>query len=182
VTAARVVAVAAGARHGPLKPPREEIRLLEGLGVEGDAHLGQTVQHRSRKRWNPTLPNLRQVHLIATELLDELAERGFTVTHGQMGENVTTAGVDLLALPVGARLTLGGDGAEVEITGLRNPCRQLDGIQPGLMAATLDRDADGGLIRRAGVMGIVRGGGVVRLGDPIAVALPEGERMALGPV
>ncbi len=182
MTGGRVVAVAAGARHGPDKPPRDEIRLLEGLGVEGDAHLGQTVQHRSRKRWNPTLPNLRQVHLIASELLDELAERGFAVAPGRMGENVTTAGIDLLALPRGARLALGSEGAEVEVTGLRNPCVQLDRIQPGLMAATLDRDADGGLIRRAGVMGVVRGGGAVRLGDPIAVALPEGERVALAPV
>jgi len=149
-----------------------EITLLAGLGVEGDCHLGETVQHRSRVARDPTAPNLRQVHLIHAELLDELAEAGFDVWPGVLGENVTTRGIDLLGLPTGARLTLGGT-AQVEITGLRNPCTQLDGIAPGLMAATLDRDPDGTLVRKAGVMAIVARPGSVRAGDPIAVSLPR---------
>ena len=149
--------------------------------MEGDAHAGETVQHRSRKRWNPGLPNRRQVHLLAAELLAELNGRGFAVGPGEMGENVTTIGVDLLGLPTGARLRLGAD-AVVEVTGLRNPCVQLDRWQDGLMEATLDRDADGGLIRRAGVMGIVAEGGEVRPGDPVAVELPDGPHAPLKPV
>jgi hypothetical protein len=181
MTRGSVAAVAAGSKHGPRKPARASIRLLAGLGVEGDAHLGETVQHRSRRRWNPSLPNLRQVHLIGEELHDELRARGLAVEPGAMGENVLTRGVDLLALPRGARLTL-GEAAEVEVTGLRNPCRQLEGVAPGLMEATLDRDEDGALIRRAGVMGVVVAGGVVRAGDPVAVAVPAGATEPLAPV
>ena len=166
-----VMAVHARDGHGVGKTTRRSVRLLEGLGVEGDAHLGVTVKHRSRVAKDPTQPNLRQVHLIAAELHDELRGRGFAVGAGQMGENVTTAGIDLLALPVGARLRLGAE-AEVELTGLRNPCVQLDGIQPGLMKAVLDRDEDGRLIRRAGVMAVVRRSGVVMAGDPVLLALP----------
>ena len=160
---------------------RDSITLLEGLGVDGDAHLGETVQHLSRIRRDPTQPNLRQVHLVHAELHDELRDRGFELEPGQMGENVTTRGVDLLALPVGTRLRL-GDTALIEITGLRNPCKQLNGIQDGLMAATLDRGADGELIRRAGVMAIVITGGEVRPGDPIATELPAEPHRALEPV
>jgi MOSC domain-containing protein YiiM len=160
---------------------RDSITLLEGLGVDGDAHLGETVQHLSRIRRDPTQPNLRQVHLVHAELHDELRDRGFELEPGQMGENVTTRGVDLLALPVGTRLRL-GDTALIEITGLRNPCKQLNGIQDGLMAATLDRGADGELIRRAGVMAIVITGGQVRPGDPIATELPAEPHRALEPV
>jgi MOSC domain-containing protein YiiM len=163
------------------KPGRDSITLLEGLGVEGDAHLGETVQHLSRIRRDPTQPNLRQVHLVHAELHDELRDRGFELEPGQMGENVTTRGVDLLALPVGTRLRL-GDTALIEITGLRNPCKQLNGIQDGLMAATLDRDAAGELIRKAGVMAIVVTGGEVRPGDPIATELPAEPHRALEPV
>jgi MOSC domain-containing protein YiiM len=146
--------------------------------VEGDTHAGETVQHRSRVARDPSQPNLRQVHLIHSELHDELREDGFQVAPGQMGENVTTRGVDLLALPVGSRLLL-GDGALIEITGLRNPCKQLEGIQPGLMAATLDRDENGGLVRKAGVMAVVLEGGEVRPGDAIAVELPAAPHRAL---
>lgn len=160
---------------------RDSITLLEGLGVDGDAHLGETVQHLSRIRRDPTQPNLRQVHLVHAELHDELRDRGFELEPGQMGENVTTRGVDLLALPVGTRLRL-GDTALIEITGLRNPCKQLNGIQDGLMAATLDRGADGELIRKAGVMAIVITGGQVRPGDPIATELPAEPHRALEPV
>jgi len=166
-----VTAVSRDAAHAFSKPNQESIRLLAGLGVEGDAHLGTTVQHRSRVAQDPTQPNLRQVHLIHAELHDELRAAGFTVTAGDMGENVTTRGIDLLGLPVGARLHL-GESAVVEVTGLRNPCAQLDNFQPGLTAATLDRDADGNLIRKAGIMGIVLTGGDIRPGDPIRVTFP----------
>jgi MOSC domain-containing protein YiiM len=136
------------------------------------------VQHRSRKRWNPQLPNLRQVHLIHAELFDELRSKGFDVKPGELGENVTTLGIDLLGLPTGARLTL-GETAVVEITGLRNPCIQMDRFRPGLMAATLDKDADGKLIRKAGVMAIVLADGDVRPGDAITVMRPAGEHRPL---
>ncbi len=173
-----VTAVSLSAGHTMSKPNAKAIRLLAGLGVEGDAHSGETVKHRSRVARDPTQPNLRQVHLIHGELHDELRERGFALTPGQMGENVTTRGIDLLGLPVGTRLHLGDD-AIVEVTGLRNPCYQLNGIQEGLMAATLDRDSEGNLIRKAGVMSVVVSGGLVRPGDPIAVTLPAEPHRAL---
>jgi len=178
---ATVVAVASSATHTMSKPTRAVIRLLAGLGVEGDAHLGETVKHRSRVKRDPTRPNLRQVHLVHSELLDELRAGGFDLVPGEIGENVLTRGVDLLGLPTGARLRL-GDAAVVEITGLRNPCYQLDGIRPGLMKATLDRAADGSLIRKAGVMTIVLAGGEVRAGDPIRVELPALPHRRLEPV
>ena len=168
-------------QHQLSKAPVDAVRLVAGLGVEGDAHAGRTVQHRSRVRRDPTQPNLRQVHLIHAELHDELRERGFPVSAGDMGENVTTRGVDLLALPTGTRLVL-GDHAVVEVTGLRNPCTQLDGFQQGLMEAVLDRDADGNLIRRSGVMGVVLEGGEVRPGHAIVVELPPAPHVPLAPV
>ena len=174
-----VIAVCRDAAHGVRKEVVETISLVAGLGVAGDAHAGATVQHRSRVARDPTQPNLRQVHLIHAELHDELRSRGFEVQPGEMGENVTTRGVDLLALPAGTRLALGSGGAVVEVQGLRNPCAQLDGIQQGLMAATLDRDADGALIRKAGVMGTVVASGEVRVGDAIAVARPSPPYRAL---
>ena len=177
----RVTAVHKSGTHTMSKPGQEWIRLLEGLGVEGDAHMGVTVKHRSRVARDPTTPNLRQVHLIHAELHDELALAGFSVAAGQMGENVTTRGVDLLGLPAGSRLRL-GDSALVEVTGLRNPCAQLDGIAPGLMAATLQKDEQGRLVRKAGVMGIVLTGGEVRPGDPIQVELPATPHRKLEPV
>jgi MOSC domain-containing protein YiiM len=167
-----VVAVSRSPTHTLSKPNEPGIRLVAGLGVEGDAHRGETVKHRSRVRRDPTQPNLRQVHLIHAELFDELRAAGFDLGPGQMGENITTRGLDLLGLPAGARLRL-GETAVVEITGLRNPCTQLDAIQPGLMAAVLDRDEEGNLIRKAGVMGVVLVGGEIRPGDPIAVELPR---------
>ena len=176
-----VTAVSLNAGHHFSKPNVLSIRLLKGLGVEGDAHAGETVKHRSRVRRDPTQPNLRQVHLVHSELFDELRGKGFTVTPGDIGENVTTRGIDLLALPTGTRLRL-GDTATVEITGLRNPCVQLDNFQKGLMAATLDKDADGNLIRKAGVMGVVLVGGEVRPGDAITIDLPSGDHRPLQPV
>ena len=169
--AAMATAVSRSAGHTFSKANQECIRLVAGQGVEGDAHSGETVKHRSRVAQNPNQPNLRQVHLIHAELHDELRAGGFDVAAGQMGENVTTRGVDLLGLPTGARLHL-GEAAVVEVTGLRNPCAQLDGSQPGLMAAVLGRDAQGNLVRQAGVMGVVLTGGEVRPGDPIRVELP----------
>jgi hypothetical protein len=176
-----VTAVSAAPTHTMSKLNAESIRLLKGLGVEGDAHLGESVQHRSRLARDPSQPNLRQVHLIHAELHDELRAGGFDVSPGRMGENVTTRGIDLLALPAGARLRL-GESAVVQVAGLRNPCVQLDGIQRGLMEATLDRDQDGGLIRRAGVMGVVVAGGEVGPGDEIRVELPPEPHRALEPV
>src|SRR6202022_2157502 len=136
-----IAAVSLRASHHSSKTPSPGIRLLEGLGVAGAAHMGETVKHRSRVRKDPTLPNLRQVHLIHAELFDELRAKGFAVAPGELGENITTSGIDLLALPAGTRLHLGAS-AIVEITGLRNPCIQIDNFQKGLMAATLDKDAD----------------------------------------
>jgi MOSC domain-containing protein YiiM len=176
-----VTAVSRSPAHTMSKPNEERIRLLAGLGVEGDAHLGETVKHRSRVRRDPTRPNLRQVHLLHAELHDELRGAGFDLMPGEMGENVTTRGVDLLALATGSRLRLGRD-AVVQVTGLRNPCTQLDGLRPGLMAATLDRDDDGGLVRRAGVMGVVLAAGEIRPGDAIRVELPLGPSGPLEPV
>lgn len=178
---AHVVGVFRSPTHSLSKDAVSAIRLLAGLGVEGDAHAGATVRHRSRVARDPKQPNLRQVHLIQGALHEELRQRGFAVAAGQMGENITTAGVDLLALPSGARLRL-GDEAVVEITGLRNPCKQLEQIQSGLMVAVLGRDAQGELIRKAGVMAIVVASGVVRVGDAIAVVLPNPPHAALKPV
>jgi MOSC domain-containing protein YiiM len=163
------------------KPTVSEIVLVAGLGVDGDVHAGATVRHRSRVARDPTQPNLRQVHLVHGELHDELATRGFSVAPGAMGENVTTRGVDLLALARGTRLHLGAH-AIVELTGLRNPCAQLDALAPGLMAAVLDRDDDGALVRKAGVMGVVLAGGVVTTGAPIVVVAPPGPFVGLAPV
>lgn len=179
--AGTVTAVSRSATHTMSKPNEASITLLAGLGVEGDAHLGVTVKHRSRVARDPTQPNLRQVHLIHAELHDELEVAGFRLAPGQMGENITTRGIALLGLPTGTMLYL-GDTAVVEVTGLRNPCAQLDGIQPGLMAATLDRDAEGKLVRKAGIMGVVLTSGDVRPGDPIRVDLPPEPHEALQPV
>ena len=163
------------------KRNESSIRLVAGMGVEGDAHAGETVKHRSRVARDPSQPNLRQVHLIHAELFDELAEAGFAIVPGQLGENVTTRGLDLLALPTGTQLRLGVD-AVVEVTGLRNPCAQLEGISRGLMSAVLDRDEQGGLVRKAGVMGIVLAGGEVQAGDAIRVEMPGAPHRALEPV
>jgi MOSC domain-containing protein YiiM len=176
-----VAGVSATATHAFSKAPLPVIRLVQGLGVEGDAHAGATVRHRSRVRRDPTQPNLRQVHLVGAELFDELAGAGLPVTAGQIGENVTTRGVDLLALSAGTLLRL-GEQATVEVTGLRNPCVQLDRFRPGLMAAVLDRDATGGLVRKAGVMAVVVTGGDVRPGDPVIVVPPTGPHRPLEPV
>ena len=177
---ATVIAVSRGSRHGPGKANQPSIRLIAGLGVEDDVHAGVTVRHRSRVARDPTQPNLRQVHLIHAELFDELAVGGFHITPGAMGENITTRDVDLLGLPAGALLRLGAE-AVVEVTGLRNPCTQLDGMQPGLMQACLGRGPNGEPLRKAGVMGVVLNGGEILPGDAIVIQLPEGPHRPLKP-
>ena len=176
-----VDALSSSATHTMCKSARDSLRLIAGRGVEGDAHQGVTEKHRSRVARDPSQPNLRQIHLIHGELHDELRALGFDLAPGQMGENVTTRGVYLLALPARSRLHL-GPSAVVEVTGLRNPCAQLDAIAPGLMKATLARDLDGNLVRKAGVMGIVLAGGEVRVGDGIGVELPSEPYQPLEPV
>jgi MOSC domain-containing protein YiiM len=173
-----VVAVSRSTTHRFTKQNQESIRLLTGLGVEGDAHMGKTVKHRSRVAVDPTQPNLRQVHLIHAELHDALQAAGFVISAGQMGENITTRGVDLLSLPTSTKLHL-GDTAVVQVTGLRNPCIQLDQFQSGLMAAVLGHDEQGKLIRKAGIMSIVLAGGEVRPGDPIQIELPPKPHQSL---
>jgi MOSC domain-containing protein YiiM len=177
----QVIAVSRHASYNFSKPNAASITLVAGLGVEGDIHAGVTVRHRSRVAKDPSVPNLRQVHLIQAELFDELATKGFTIAPGAIGENVTTSGFDLLGLPQGALMRLGAN-ALVRVTGLRNPCLQLDRFAPGLMAATLDRTPDGKLVRKAGIMAVVLEGGEVSPGDAITVTLPEGPKLPLEPV
>jgi MOSC domain-containing protein YiiM len=167
-----VTAVCRNRGHEFRKPLQESITLLTGLGVEGDAHMGVTVKHRSRVARDPTQPNLRQVHLIQSELFDELAAAGYTVQPGELGENITTRGIDLLGLPTGALLHIGGQ-AVVEVTGLRNPCTQIDDYQQGLVRYVAHRDNAGNIVHKAGIMGIVRAGGAVRPADQIRAVLPE---------
>lgn len=176
-----VAAVSRSPAHTVSKPTQPEIQLLAGLGVDRDAHLGATVQHRSRVARDPSQPNLRQVHLIQAELYGELVAAGFDVSYGQLGENITTHGVDLLDLPTGAQLHL-GPGAIIEITGLRNPCAQLSSVAPGLLAAVLDRAPDGTVVRRCGIMGVVVAPGAVRPGDPIRIVRPAEPHQPLEPV
>ncbi len=167
-----VLALSKSQKHTFNKYNCEQITLLKGLGVEGDAHLGEKVKHRSRVAKNPNQANLRQVHLIHAELHEELVQKKYHVKPGEMGENITTLGLDLLALPKGAILQI-GEKSKIKITGLRNPCHQLDSIQNGLMKAVLDKDEHGNLIRKAGIMGIVLESGTIDVGDKIEVFLPE---------
>ena len=167
-----VTAVSSNGEYSFTKPNRDSITLLAGLGVEGDVHAGVTVKHRSRVAQDPTQPNLRQVHLIHEELFAEVGEDGFKVAPGELGENITTRGIDLLALPTGTLLRI-GDGALLEVTGLRNPCLQIDLFQDGLLKQVVGRDEAGNIVRKAGIMSVVREGGVVRPGDTIVVELPS---------
>jgi MOSC domain-containing protein YiiM len=168
-----VIAVAAAATHQLSKPIVDEIRLVKDLGVEGDAHLGATTQHQMQARSDSTRPNLRQVHLLQSELFSELAQKGHVVGPATLGENITTAGVDLISLPRGTLLLLRiGSDAVLQLTGLRNPCGQLDAFQPGLARAMLGKDEGGELIRKARVMSVVISGGTIRTGDEIAIELP----------
>ena len=176
-----VSAVSASPKHSFSKQRLESIQLLAGLGVHGDAHMGATVRHRYLVKKDPTRKNLTQVHLLHKELFAELRLAGFSITAGLMGENVLTCGVDLLGLPVGTKLLLGG-AAVVEVTGLRDPCSQLNSLQPGLMKALIHKDNAGSVVRKAGIMGVVLVGGEVRAGDPIRVELPPAPWVTMGPV
>ena len=178
---AHVLAVSISHDHTFSKKAQQSIRLLAGLGVEGDAHLGKQVKHRSRVRRDPDQPNLRQVHLMHREIHEELNAKGYSISPGDLGENITTQGIELLALPRGTRLRVGSR-AVIEVTGLRNPCYQLDDFQEGLMQAMLDKDIDGTLIRKAGIMGIVVADGLVQPGDEIATILPESPHFPLDAV
>ncbi len=169
-----VSAVALSSAHGFSKTPCDHIQLIAGLGVDGDAHAGVTVKHRSRVAIDPTQPNLRQVHLLHAEVFDEVAALGYTLAPGDIGENITTRGIDLLGLPRGTCLHI-GESAVVELTGLRNPCKQIDAFQKGLMKGFVGRDAGGGVVLKAGVMSVVLVGGKIRAGDVIGVVLPEGK-------
>ena len=173
----QVVAVSLSEEHSFSKTKQRSISLIAGIGVKGDAHSGKTVQHRSRVAKDPSQPNLRQVHLIHTELHDELKNKGFNIQPGQMGENITTRGVNLLQLPTNTRLQIAK--AVIQITGLRNPCAQLDRFQAGLMAAVLDKDEKGNLVRKAGIMGIVLTSGEIFIGDEINIKLPPIPHQAL---
>jgi len=177
-TNAHVVAAACNPKHRFSKPVANAIELIAGRGVKGDAHCGESVRHRSRVAANPDRPNLRQVHLIHSELLTALQEQDFPVQPGELGENITTAGVDLLSLPRGTRLRL-GESAAIEVTGLRNPCWQIDAFMPGLLAAVLSRAPDGSLVRKCGIMAIVERSGFVRPGDAIRVEIPPAPHRAL---
>ena len=174
-------AISVSSRHCFAKSSVGQARLLQGIGFEGDVHSGATVKHRSRVKSDPTQPNLRQVHLLHFELIQQLQAQGFDVYPGSMGENLTTVGIDLLGLPPGSLLDIGVE-AQLRITGLRNPCKQLDDYQRGLMAAVLDKDVDGNLVRKAGVMAVVVKGGLIRLADEVRVTLPEGPQQKLVPV
>ncbi|MET9114462.1 MOSC domain-containing protein [Streptomyces longwoodensis] len=173
-----VTAVSSNGAYSFTKPNRDSIRVLAGLGVEGDVHAGVTVKHRSRMAQDPTQPNLRQVHLIHEELFTEVGAHGYEVAPGELGENITTRGLDLLGLPVGTLLRI-GDSAVLEVTGLRNPCRQIDGFQDGLLKQVVGRDEHGNVVRKAGIMSVVKEGGVVRPGDTIDVRLPDGPHRPL---
>jgi MOSC domain-containing protein YiiM len=175
-----VVSVSCSGTHSFSKTPAAKIELIAGAGVAGDAHAGVTVKHRSRVKRDPTQPNLRQVHLIHQELLEELGASGFEVKPGDLGENITTRGIDVLSLGAGTRLHI-GESVIIEVTGLRNPCSQLDKFQDGLLAAVLDHDPEGNLIRKAGIMGVVLTGGSVNPGDPIRV-IPAAVHQPLAPV
>lgn len=168
----KIIGVSKSQSHTFNKFSCEHITLIEGLGVKGDAHMGKTVKHRSRVSKDPTQPNLRQVHLVNYELFEELKEKGFYIKNGEMGENITTIGIDLLSLPKSTILKL-GQKVKIKITGLRNPCNQLNSIKDGLMKAVLDDDENGNLIRKAGVMGVVVEGGKISVGEEIEILLPQ---------
>ncbi|MCQ1948759.1 MOSC domain-containing protein [Arthrobacter sp. zg-Y859] len=174
----QVVSVSQSSKHNFSKDRVDSVLLVEGLGLDGDAHSGTTVQHVFRKRFHPTEPNLRQVHLIHAELFEELAQDGFEVGPGDLGENITTRGIDLLNLPEGTLLRIGPD-AVVQVTGLRNPCRQIDRFQTGMLKAVLPRNSAGKTVRKTGIMGIVLSGGAVSTGDEIRVEVPAGSHRQL---
>lgn len=164
-----VSGVSSDAEHRFSKPPKQHITLVENHGVEGDAHAGKHVRHRFIAKVRPMQANRRQVHLIRAELFDELREAGHPIGPGDLGENVTTAGLKLEHLPLGTRLHL-GETAVVELTGLRTPCALIDRFQKGLRKKML-----GGVLRpkyKCGVLGVVVAGGRVEPGDRVRVEAP----------
>lgn len=173
-----VLSLHKSATHSMEKFASDSLKLITDFGVEGDVHAGATVKHRSRLLTQKHKPNLRQVHLIGKELHDELAEKGFEVKPGQMGENILTKDIDLMALPEGSMLQIGEE-VELVIQGIRNPCKQLNGIHKGLMKAVLDKDSEGNLIRKAGVMATVKKGGWIHRNDKIHVTYPPQPHKAL---
>jgi MOSC domain-containing protein YiiM len=181
MTAATVLSVSSKETPGIPKLVRDEIRLISGHGVEGDYHAGALIRHRSRAAKDPTEPNLRQIHIVHSELFDEVAPLGIIVKPGLMGENITTRGLAILELPPGTKLHFGAT-AVVEVTGLRNPCNQLDSVDERLLAQVALKALDGSIVRKAGVMGVVLEGGIVRPGDAIRVDTPAGVAAALEPV
>ncbi|WP_421850941.1 MOSC domain-containing protein [Marinomonas sp.] len=174
----KVISLSKDSEHHFSKETCESLIFLKGLGIEGDAHCGVTVKHRSRVKADPTQPNLRQVHLVHSELISELKNSGFNVDAGTIGENVFTEGVDLLSLPRDTLISLGSQ-VVLKVTGLRNPCAQLDNYQSGLTKAVLDRDEDGSLVRKAGIMAVVDEGGIVKVGDSISLKMPPEPHIAL---
>jgi MOSC domain-containing protein YiiM len=172
----KVLALNCDDAHRFSKPNRLSVRLIAGHGIEGDAHAGRFIQHRHQARQMPEMPNNRQVHLIQSELFDEVKELGFVVGPGDLGENITTRGLDLIGLPLGTLLHLGAT-AVVELTGLRTPCSYIDKFQKGLKRAMIVRTL-GGVTFRAGVLGVVNSGGDVALNDTIKVQMPM-QRTAL---
>ena len=175
---ASVIALASDTGHNFSKITKPVITLVAGFGVQGDAHAGKTVQHLSDKKKNPQAPNLRQVHLIHSELFDELAEQGIDVQPGQMGENIVTRGIDLLGLAEGTQLKF-PSGAVIQITGLRSPCKKLNTIHPNLLKAVVEKRADGSVQMKSGVMSIVLESGDIHAGDGIQIVVPKGEHKPL---
>jgi MOSC domain-containing protein YiiM len=172
MTGGRITAVSRHEEYAFSKPNHSSLTLLAGIGVEGDVHAGETIRHQFRMTYEPDLPNLRQVHLMHEELFDELALKGYEVSAGQLGENITTRGVDLLGLPTGTLLRL-GDQAVLEVTGLRNPCAKINDFQQGLLGEMFAIDPGSGEFTfKAGIMAVVRAGGTVRPGDPVVAELP----------
>jgi len=174
---ATVIAVASDSEHNFSKITKPAITLVAGFGVKGDAHAGVTVKHRSRVAKDPSQPNLRQVHLIHQELFEDLSKQGYEVVAGQVGENIVTRGISLLDLPTGTKLEIGE--AIIEITGLRNPCHQLNQIKDGLMQKLVFKTENGDVVRLCGVMAIVLRGGDIKEGDEIQAILPKKPYIAL---
>jgi len=174
-----VLSVSMSSSHGFSKRPTDYIYLLSGCGVQGDVHCSGAASSN----------NKRQVHLIASELLTELARkdskgRAYIISPGALGENITTKGIDLVGLNEGTRLHFGDgdDHAIVRITGLRNPKKRLDEWPKGLLDRCAMKNKKGEITgRKIGVMGIVEEDGFVQPGHMVYVEKPKTAK-ALGNV
>lgn len=169
---ATVISVSRSSGHSFRKACEESINLIEGFGVEGDVHAGKKIKHTFLAKEDPDRKNIRQIHLIAAELFTELKGKGFNVDPGQLGENITTEGIDLLSLPTGTLLHI-GNGAVIELTALRQPCIQIDEFQQGLLKEVVYKDSGGNIIRKVGVMGVILVSGAVSPNDEIIVETPD---------